>query len=127
MNIPESIKLKKESNLLELVYQKQKYQLSAEYLRVNSPSAEVQGHGQPILQYGKKNVKLIDIKAAGHYALKLIFDDGHDTGLYSWEYLKKLATEKETLWDDYLKKLNQQSKSRDPDEAIVRVINPKNG
>lgn len=125
MNIPESIKLKKESNLLELIYKQQKYQLSAEYLRVNSPSAEVQGHGQPILQYGKKHIALVDIKPAGHYALKLIFDDGHDTGLYSWDYLYKLATQQEALWNDYLKRLNQEHKSRDPNESIVRVIEPK--
>lgn len=124
MNIPESVKLKKESNLLALVYQGQQYLLSAEYLRVNSPSAEVQGHGNPILQYGKKNVKLIDIKASGQYALKLTFDDGHDTGLYSWEYLYKLATEQNELWAEYLEQLNQQGKSRDPHESTVRFIQP---
>lgn len=125
MNIPESVKLKKESNILVLVYQQQPYQLTAEYLRVNSPSAEVQGHGKPILQYGKKDVKLIDIKPAGQYALKLTFDDGHDTGLYSWDYLYQLAIEQESLWNEYLNQLKQQGKSRDPHEAIVRLVEPK--
>lgn len=125
MKIPESIKLKKESNLLELTYQQLKYQLPAEYLRVYSPSAEVQGHGKPILQYGKKNVKIVDIKPAGQYALKLVFDDGHDTGLYTWEYLHKLALEQEALWADYLMELKQQQKLRDPSATIVRLIEPK--
>lgn len=124
MQIPETIKLKKTSNLLELVYQGQLYQLPAEYLRVNSPSAEVQGHGNPILQYGKKQVKLIKIEPAGQYALKLTFDDGHDTGLYTWEYLYKLATEQENIWDAYLKQLNEQGKSRDPNESIVKLVSP---
>ena len=124
MQIPETIKLKKTSNLLELVYQSQLYQLPAEYLRVNSPSAEVQGHGNPILQYGKKQVKLIKIEPAGQYALKLTFDDGHDTGLYTWEYLYKLATEQENIWDAYLKQLNEQGKSRDPNESIVKLVSP---
>ncbi|AZS51163.1 DUF971 domain-containing protein [Entomomonas moraniae] len=124
MKIPELIKLKKESNLLELTYQQLKYQLPAEYLRVYSPSAEVQGHGQPIIQYGKKYVKLIEITPVGHYALKLIFDDGHDSGLYSWEYLYKLVTEYAVLWDEYLIKLHDHNKSRDPNEAIIRLGMP---
>ncbi len=124
MQIPETIKLKKTSNLLELVYQGQLYQLPAEYLRVNSPSAEVQGHGNPILQYGKKEVKLIKIEPAGQYALKLTFDDGHDTGLYTWEYLYKLATEQENIWGDYLKQLNEQWKSSDPNESVVKLVSP---
>lgn len=124
MQIPETIKLKKTSNLLELVYQGQLYQLPAEYLRVNSPSAEVQGHGNPILQYGKKEVKLIKIEPAGQYALKLTFDDGHDTGLYTWEYLYKLATEQENIWGDYLNQLNEQGKSRDPNESVVKLVSP---
>lgn len=126
MHIPESIKLKKTSNVLELTYYNKGYTLSAEYLRVNSPSAEVQGHGNPILQYGKKNVKLIKLEPAGKYALKLTFDDGHDTGLYNWDYLYQLATEQATNWENYLQQLKQEQKSRDPDEAIVKLIIPKN-
>lgn len=124
MNIPETIKLKKGSNLLEVSYRGKAYQLPAEYLRVFSPSAEVQGHGNPILQFGKKNVKLIKIEPAGQYALKLTFDDGHDTGLYSWDYLYKLATEQQILWNEYIDKLNEQAKSRDPAESVVHLIMP---
>jgi len=124
MYIPNAIKLKKSSNLLELTYQGVTYQLPAEYLRVYSPSAEVQGHGKPILQFGKKYVKILKVEPVGHYALKLTFDDGHDTGLYSWEYLYKLVTEQITLWDEYLNKLNEQAKSRDPEETVVRFITP---
>lgn len=124
MNTPEVIKLKKTSNVLEVSYQGKFYQLPAEYLRVNSPSAEVQGHGKPILQYGKKDVKLIKIEAAGHYAVKLTFDDGHDTGLYTWDYLYLLATEQQARWADYLIQLTEQQKSRDPNESIVRLIKP---
>lgn len=126
MNIPELIKLKKTSNVLELTYQSKLYILTAEYLRVNSPSAEVQGHGNPILQYGKKNVKLIKLESAGKYALKLTFDDGHDTGLYNWDYLYQLATEYDTRWQEYLMQLNQQQKLRDPNESVVKLITPKN-
>lgn len=125
MHIPEAIKLKKTSNVLELTYQSKLYTLTAEYLRINSPSAEVKGHGNPILQYGKKNVKLIKLEPAGKYALKLTFDDGHDTGLYDWEYLYQLATEYAIRWENYLEQLNQQQKSRDPDEAIVKLMMPK--
>lgn len=124
MNTPETIKLKKVSNILELTYQGKLYKLSAEYLRVNSPSAEVQGHGKPILQYGKKDVKLIKIEPAGHYAVKLTFDDGHDTGLYTWDYLYLLATEQQARWANYLIQLTEQQKSRDPNESIVRLITP---
>lgn len=124
MNIPETIKLKKGSNIIEVSYQGKIYQLPAEYLRVYSPSAEVQGHGNPILQFGKKYVKLLKIESAGQYALKLTFDDGHDTGLYSWDYLYKLAIEQSDLWDEYIHKLKQQAKSRDPTETVVRLIMP---
>lgn len=124
MYIPETIKLKKTSNVLELTYKGQHYQLPAEYLRISSPSAEVRGHGNPILQYGKKNVKLIKLEPTGQYALKLTFDDGHDTGLYSWDYLYKLAIEQEVLWAEYLKQLNEHGKSRDPNESIVRLMTP---
>ena len=125
MHIPEVVKLKKTSNVLELTYQSKPYSLTAEYLRINSPSAEVQGHGNPILQHGKKHVKLIKLEPAGKYALKLTFDDGHDTGLYNWEYLYQLAIEQDVRWQEYLNQLNQQYKTRDPDEAIVRLITQK--
>ncbi len=102
MRMPTAIKLHKASRTLELAYGSERYQLGAEFLRVHSPSAEVQGHGKPILQYGKLNVALSRVEPAGNYALKLCFDDGHDSGLYTWDYLYQLATHQEQLWADYL-------------------------
>jgi DUF971 family protein len=122
MHIPTAIKLHKASKTLELHYGEQRYPLSAEFLRVHSPSAEVQGHGNPVLQYGKQHVALTGIEPAGNYALKLVFDDGHDSGLYSWDYLHHLATHQDELWQDYLQRLNAAGRSRDPDESAVRLM-----
>ena len=121
--IPTSIKLRKASRTLELQYADgQQVSLPAEFLRVHSPSAEVQGHGQPILQTGKQNVALTGVAPAGNYALKLVFDDGHDSGLYSWDYLYQLGQRQEQLWQDYLQQLRAAGASRDPDVSVVRVI-----
>lgn len=120
--IPSAIQLHKASRTLDLSYGSEHYSLSAELLRVHSPSAEVQGHGQPILQYGKQNVALLKIEPAGNYALKLTFDDGHDSGLYTWDYLYQLATRQAELWSDYLAQLEAAGKSRNPDESVVRLM-----
>ena len=85
-------------------------------------SAEVQGHGNPILQYGKINVAITDVQAAGNYALKLTFDDGHDSGIFTWVYLYKLATEQAVIWQDYLDQLKAAGVSRDPSESVVRLM-----
>jgi DUF971 family protein len=122
MQIPTAIKLHKASRTLELHYGADRYLLGAEFLRVHSPSAEVQGHGNPILQHGKLNVALSKIEPAGNYALKLIFDDGHDSGLYSWDYLYQLAQRQEQLWNEYLEALSAAGKSRDPDESAVKLL-----
>ncbi|WP_068824559.1 gamma-butyrobetaine hydroxylase-like domain-containing protein [Pseudomonas sp. BMS12] len=122
MPTPSAIKLHKLSKTLELRYGEQSYSLSAEFLRVHSPSAEVQGHGKPILQTGKLKVGLERIEPAGNYALKLCFDDGHDSGLYTWDYLYQLATRQDELWADYLGELAAAGKSRDPDESVVRLM-----
>ena len=97
--------------------------LSCEFLRVHSPSAEVKGHGpgQEVLQTGKKEVTITDIKPVGNYALQLVFDDGHDTGLYSWDYLHRLCIEQEERWQNYLARLNEAGASRDPDVQVVRL------
>ncbi len=83
------------------------FELSAEFLRVYSPSAEVRGHGrgQAVLQLGKESVAIDRIEPIGHYAVRLCFDDGHDTGLYSWEELYRLGSDKEALWDEYQRRL----------------------
>lgn len=121
--IPTRIKLHKASRTLELGYADgSSYHLPAEYLRVMSPSAEVRGHGTPILQTGKVNVALTGIEPAGRYALKLVFDDGHDSGLYSWDYLYHLATEQVQRWQSYLDELHQNGASRDPDVSAIRFI-----
>ena len=81
-----------------------------------SPSAEVRGHGpgQEVLQVGKRNVVLTEIEPMGSYAIKLNFDDGHDTGLYTWEYLYELGSNQEKLWQVYLRPLEETGESRDP-------------
>lgn len=122
MLIPTSIKLHKASRTLELQYADDSYRLPAEFLRVHSPSAEVQGHGKPILQTGKINVALTGIEPAGNYALKLTFDDGHDSGLFTWDYLRQLALRQDDLWRDYLATLSAAGKSRDPDESVIRLM-----
>lgn len=105
--IPTEITLHKQSKSLGLAYGEMKYQLSAEYLRVFSPSAEVRGHGpgQEVLQVNKEQVGINQIEPVGHYAIKIYFDDGHDSGLYSWDYLYDLATNQAELWQDYLNRL----------------------
>lgn len=121
--IPSAINLHKASKTLTLKYPSgEEYHLPAELLRVHSPSAEVQGHGKPILQFGKINVGLLKIEPAGQYALKLTFDDGHDSGLFTWEYLYELGKRQDELWQDYLAELKAAGKSRDPSESVVKLM-----
>jgi len=121
--LPIAINLHKASKTLTLKYAPdEEYHLPAEFLRVHSPSAEVQGHGNPILQFGKLGVGLSKIEPAGQYALKLTFDDGHDSGLFTWEYLYQLAQRQEQLWDEYLAELKAAGKSRDPSEQIIKLM-----
>lgn len=93
----------------------QKHRLSAEYLRVESPSAEVQGHSadQKTCVGGKKSVAIIKIDPVGNYAVRLTFDDMHSTGIFSWDYLLKLARERDEIWPAYLARLESEGKSRD--------------
>lgn len=112
--VPNKIQVHKKMACVELTYGSDSFLLSYEYLRVFSPSAEVRGHGigNEVLQVGKKDVGLIAIEPAGNYALKLVFDDGHDSGLYDWAYLHHLATQQESLWQEYLDRLEQAGASR---------------
>lgn len=114
MTTPTEIKLHTESKELELVYGPESYRLSYEFLRVLSPSAEVQGHGKPVLQIGKRFVSIRNLEPVGNYALKITFDDGHDSGLYSWTYLHRLCQEKDALWNDYLQQLAAAGAKREP-------------
>ena len=105
---PIDIKLHQTSKLLEIQFDNHtECMLSCEFLRVYSPSAEVRGHGagQEVLQVGKENVNITAIEPVGNYAVKLVFSDGHDTGLYSWDYLYYLAEHYDGLWLDYIGKL----------------------
>ncbi|WP_277961953.1 DUF971 domain-containing protein [Pseudomonas sp. RIT-To-2] len=121
--LPTAINLHKASKTLTLTYgPDEAYHLPAEFLRVHSPSAEVQGHGKPILQFGKLGVGLSKIEPAGQYALKLTFDDGHDSGLFTWDYLYQLSVRQEQLWADYLDELQKAGKTRDPALAVVKLM-----
>lgn len=114
---PTEIALHKQSRTLELQYGETQYSLTAEYLRVNSPSAEVQGHGpgQDVLQVQKENVGISQIEPVGHYAIKIYFDDGHDSGLFSWDYLYDLAVNHDEYWEHYLERLMAEGYERDAD------------
>jgi len=120
---PLGIKLHKRSRQLELEYANgERYTLGCEYLRVYSPSAEVKGHGpgQEVLQTGKMQVAITAIKPVGHYALQLVFDDGHDTGLYAWDYLYQLCTSQPRLWQDYLERMEAAGAGRDPQVQVIK-------
>lgn len=107
---PTEIKLHQKSRILEVNFADgQRFQLECEYLRVYSPSAEVQGHGpgQQVLQYGKEFVNISAIEPVGNYAIVLRFDDGHDTGIYSWDLLYELGINKDRYWQAYLDRLKE--------------------
>ncbi len=114
--IPNEIKVHKKSATLELIYDGATHTLSAEYLRVFSPSAEVRGHSpdQAILQHGKRHVTFREIEPQGNYAIKLVFSDGHDSGIYTWPYLKELGDNLDSNWANYLERLEKAGKSREP-------------
>ena len=113
--VPTEIKLHQQSRVLEIAFDDgAHYQLSCEFLRVYSPSAEVRGHGigNEVLQFGKEQVNITAIEPVGNYAVKLVFDDGHDSGLYSWEYLHKIGANQQQMWQQYLDKLEQAGHTR---------------
>jgi len=114
---PVEIKLHQKSRVLELAFDDDySCHLSCEYLRVMSPSAEVKGHGpgQEVLQTHKEEVGISEIEPAGNYAIKIKFDDGHDTGLYTWDYLHGLGKNYEANWQAYLDKLSEAGITRQP-------------
>jgi len=107
---PLEIKLRRQSRALSVRFEDgNTFELPYEYLRVYSPSAEVQGHGpgQEVLQFAKENVQISGVEPVGHYAVRLVFDDGHDTGLYTWKYLYELGSEYQQRWQRYLDRLTQ--------------------
>ena len=114
--IPKNIVVHQQSKVLELSYDNgNSYRLPFELLRVLSPSAEVQGHGpgQETLQTGKREVLIANIEPVGHYAVKPSFSDGHDSGLYSWDYLRFLCDNQDQLWQEHLDKLAAAGLDRD--------------
>lgn len=107
---PVEINLHQKSRILEISYSDgERFELSYEFLRVHSPSAEVQGHGpgQGVLQIGKQDVMITRIEPVGRYAIQPSFDDGHDTGIYSWETLYDLGKNRDRYWKEYLEKLEK--------------------
>lgn len=113
---PTDIILHQQSRLLEIAFDDGKrFKLSCEFLRVHSPSAEVRGHGagQEVLQTGKKDVTIQAVEPVGNYAVKLVFSDGHATGLYAWDYLYSLGVDHDALWKTYLERLEKAGASRE--------------
>lgn len=120
--IPTEIKLHKQSRVLEVAFDDGKrFNLPCEYLRVYSPSAEVRGHGpgQETLQVGKKDVEITHIEPVGQYAVVLVFSDGHDSGIYSWDYLYDLGMEQEFYWNNYLRRMEEAGESRES-KALIK-------
>ena len=118
--IPTEIKLHQKSRMLELSFDNgDRFELSFEFLRVFSPSAEVRGHGigQEKLQIGKRDIDILSIEPVGNYAIRPVFSDGHESGLYSWDILHGLGSHRDELWQAYLDKLKEAGASRDPAEC----------
>lgn len=115
MQAPTSVHYDRDKRLLTLTWPDSlEASLSAEFLRVHSPSAEVRGHGigQEVLQVGKRDVAIVDIEKAGRYALKITFDDGHDSGLFDWNYLRSMSEHHDRMWQTYLDRLDEAGASR---------------
>ena len=113
---PEEIRLFKAAGRLEIDFKDgRKFVYPAEYLRVESPSAELQGHsGQKTILGGRRYVKIVELEEVGNYAIRLRFDDNHDTGIYSWSYLYQLGADHDKTWQRYLDALAEKRLSRDP-------------
>lgn len=117
MPAPTEIRLKRAEKRLDLVFDDgSRFALPAEYLRVESPSAEVQGHGpgQKVLVAGRREVGILRVEPVGHYAIRIAFDDLHDSGIYSWAYLHQLGREQAERWAEYERALAAKGLSRDP-------------
>jgi DUF971 family protein len=118
---PTEIVVHQQSRRLEVAFgADERYVLPFEFLRVHSPSAAVQGHGpgQETLQTGKRDVTIVSIEPVGHYAIKPTFSDGHESGIFTWTYLRRLGREQATMWDEYLRRLAAAGASRDPLEPF---------
>jgi len=119
---PTALTLHQSSRMLEVGFDDgQAFRLPFELLRVYSPSAEVQGHGpgQEVLQTGKRQVGVVGVEPVGHYAVQLTFDDGHDSGIFSWSYLHDLGSRQEAYWQRYLQRLQEAGVDRDTPMAAA--------
>lgn len=126
MQRPASINYQRKSRILSLVFGTEEVRIPAELLRVYSPSAEVRGHAdsERKLQTGKKYVGITEIEPVGNYAIRLVFDDGHDSGIYAWDYLYELGSRQEQRWQTYFAELREANASRLP-AISVGQWNPK--
>ena len=118
--IPSELRLHQKSRVLEVAFDNgERYELTFEFLRVFTPSADARGHapGQETLQVGKMNIDSVRSEPVGHYAIRPIFSDGHESGIYSWDMLYNLCTHRDELWQTYLDQLQAQGGSRDPAEC----------
>ncbi|WP_198377132.1 gamma-butyrobetaine hydroxylase-like domain-containing protein [Neoroseomonas rubea] len=114
---PTEIRLKRAEQAIDVAFPDgARFRLPAEYLRVESPSAEVQGHGpgQKVIVAGRRHVGILRVEAVGNYAVRIVFDDLHDTGIYSWAYLRTLGEEQEARWATYVAELGARGLSREP-------------
>ncbi len=121
--IPTALTLHKASRTLELAFDDQSFELPFEFLRVMSPSAEVRGHGpgQETLQTGKRNVDIKGIEPVGHYAIRPVFSDEHDSGLYTWDFLYELCIDHDKLWEAYLQQLEAAGYTRESGRDATMV------
>ena len=123
--VPRRISVNQTKDCLSIDYTGDvRHQLPAEYLRVLSPSAEVRGHGkgQEVLQFGKRLVTIDKISQSGNYAIQIFFNDGHDSGIFTWDYLYDLGANYDSHWAIYLETLNQAGQSRDADTQVVKLV-----
>jgi DUF971 family protein len=114
---PTELRLHKDRKTLSVAFESgERFDLAAEYLRVRSPSAEVQGHSPSERRTigGKENVQILELHPIGNYAVRLVFDDTHSTGIFSWDYLSELGRNRDAYWRDYLGELAQKKLSRSP-------------
>lgn len=120
---PTEIKLHQMSRVLEIAFgDGKRFKLPYELLRVYSPSAEVRGHGpgQEVLQVGKKDIDINHVEPVGSYAVQLVFSDGHDSGLYSWDYFYSLGMHQDEMWQHYLQRIKEAGASREPSAPFAQ-------
>ncbi len=125
---PTEIKFRRQSQILEIAFGEERFSLSAEYLRVFSPSAEVKGHGpgQEVLQLNKSQVGITKIEPQGNYAIKLVFSDRHDSGIYTWSYLRELGENHTQYWQEYLAKVEEHEHNKASEGiSAVKWVDPK--